>query len=179
MKKKEEIFLISMIILSNILFSGCAKQQFDNTDNADISDPNKAILGKWELVQKTRFNNTDEHKIKPTGYVEYLPDSILGWYDYATKHYTLLEGKYWIETIEEMVDIPTNPMIKYMILHFRNSRSETEFGIGYYLFNYYIDTPGFCDNFRFIFISSNQISLYQLCTSPIAEDYSYIYKRKK
>jgi hypothetical protein len=34
-----------------------------------------------------------------TGYIEYLPDSIIGVYDYSTKEYEYSNEKYWIDSL--------------------------------------------------------------------------------
>ena len=76
------------------------ENEIDDMDYEIVAfDPNETILGKWELVQLIRYENNkveDEHRWEPTGYVEYLPDSLMGWYDYTTKEYTLCKGKYWV-----------------------------------------------------------------------------------
>ena len=84
-------------------------------------DPNEAILGKWELIRLVRYTNNeiDEEWVwEPTGYVEYLSDSLMGWFDYTKKEYTLCKGKYWIR--DENGDVYVyrdNVKYKYCILY--------------------------------------------------------------
>ena len=76
-------------------------------------DPNKAILGKWELVLLTRHGGEDDIQYKPTGYVEYLPGGRMGWYDYTTEKYTLFEGKYWFKSFKGIEDTPQKKVFVY------------------------------------------------------------------
>lgn len=70
------------IISSLFLFSGCAE------DEPRVTDPQKAILGKWEVTQ------TNLGPQKPNGYVEYLSDSIRLFYSYTDKSFSY--EKYWL-----------------------------------------------------------------------------------
>jgi hypothetical protein len=80
-------FKILLFILFLFFFS-CKTDE-----DQEITDPAKAILGKWELVAIT------DNPYQPTGYIEYLPDSIMGWYDYNSKKYEILSGRYWIDSL--------------------------------------------------------------------------------
>jgi len=83
--------LIFAVILA-ILIS-CNKDE----PYAPPSDPRQAILGKWELIERGFQNHTEPYK--DNRYIEYLPDSIIGWYYYNTKEYTVSNRKYWIDTL--------------------------------------------------------------------------------
>ena len=155
-----------------VLFAGIISSCSDKIDN-DI-DPETTILGKWELVQLTRFQGEQVIAHSPTGYVEYLPDGLMAWYDYTTKKYTMLERKYQLEEVVEDHDGFIN---KYWILHYLGLWVDLEDGTGYYWYGDYPDDNE-CQISRLIFFSHNQKGLYQLCTAPIAEDFTYIYKRK-
>jgi hypothetical protein len=64
-------------------------------DNIE-TDPTIAILGKWEVIEYGNW--PDMRSIEdPTGYKEFLPDSILREYDYQTGEY--FYKKYWIDTL--------------------------------------------------------------------------------
>ena len=151
-----------------LILAGCF---YSCTDDV-VTDPEKAILGKWELVLLTRNGGKDEVKHTPAGYIEYLPDGLMRWYDYATKEYTLFEGKYWLTL--EMEDYN-----QWWDLHYQNAWIERAEGTGYYLYIYdYPDKPlGF--NFTCTFISNNQIGLYDLDVWSFAGNFTYVYKRKK
>lgn len=69
---------------------GCDKDEY-----SPPSDPTKAILGKWELIEVGNENFMSPYK--DNRYIEYLPDSILGWYYYETKEYIISDIKYWID----------------------------------------------------------------------------------
>lgn len=57
-------------------------------------DPTKAILGKWEITEMGNWPDMEPVN-EPLGYEEYLPDSVLREYEYATqKSYY---KKYWID----------------------------------------------------------------------------------
>mgnify|MGYP000881577431 FL=1 len=60
------------------------------------TDPAKAILGKWEAIEKGNWPNL-EPIIYPGGYQEYLPDSLLREYNYETGRYYY--KKYKIDTL--------------------------------------------------------------------------------
>ena len=70
-----------------ILSFSCKKEKIE-------TDPQKAILGKWEIVEMGNWPNMDPIE-DPLGYEEYLPDSVLRQFDYKTN--TSIYKKYWIE----------------------------------------------------------------------------------
>ena len=141
----------------NGLFVSCNKM-IDELD----TDPEKAILGKWELVLLTR-NVGDEIQHTPTGYIEYLPDSLMAWYDYATRKRTLLESKYWLEEgVSSDVDFPHT----YWILHYQGFSIES-----------YPDSFG-CNEYQCTFFSNNRMGLDPMVLALI-KCYTHIYERKK
>lgn len=85
--------ILKLSVTALLLFcmaAGCEKDELIETD------PTKIILGKWEIVEMGNYPNmapVDE----PTGYKEYLPDSILLVHEYKTKSYSI--RKYWIDTL--------------------------------------------------------------------------------
>ena len=178
------LFLVLYAAIALLLagsFVSCNKM----VDELD-TDPEKAILGKWELVLLTR-NVGDEIQHTPTGYVEYLPGGRFGWYDYATKEYTLYEGKYWVENIVWTPESDYDTDTDCCILHYENSLIKCEdvspcYECGdelwCYKYIYHRDRPiGF--NFTLNFQNQNTISLYCLDVMFITSDYDYVYKRKK
>ncbi|MDD2285636.1 MAG: hypothetical protein PHQ11_09590 [Paludibacter sp.] len=91
MKIKNIIFTaITLCLLIGTM--GCEDETY-----APPSDPKQAILGKWELIEIGFQNHTEPYQ--DNRYIEYLPDSALGWYYYDTKEYTVSNIKYWIDTI--------------------------------------------------------------------------------
>jgi len=77
--------LISLLLI--FLLAGCKKEEIN---------PREAILGKWEIFYLG--NGEYQPPIKnPSGYREFLPDSVLLEYDYATK--TTYKRKYWIDSL--------------------------------------------------------------------------------
>lgn len=142
---------IFLLILAGNL-SSCTK---------DGTDPTKVILGKWELVLLTRNEGRDDIRFKPTGYVEYYPDSLMGWYDYKTKKYTLLEGKYWLDFHESK----ENSIWNHCILHYEQSVD-------------YPDHFSGCLEYKCTFKSVNQMDLDQRCVDAVIGAHTYVYKRK-
>jgi hypothetical protein len=79
------------LVLLLLLGPGCEKE---NTEFE--TDIKKAILGKWEVIEMGNWPDL-QPVTKPSGYVEYLPDSIMREYDYETGEY--FYKKYWIDTL--------------------------------------------------------------------------------
>lgn len=80
-------YLVASLLIA--LLSGCKQETI-------TLDPQQQILGKWE----TFYVGNGEYRppIKnPSGYREYLPDSVVLEYDYASK--TTYKRKYWIDTL--------------------------------------------------------------------------------
>ncbi|WP_148289431.1 hypothetical protein [Fibrella aestuarina] len=74
------------------MLSGCKQE-------AMPLDPRQQILGKWE----TFYVGNGEYRppiANPTGYQEFLPDSVLLEYTYADK--TTYRRKYWIDSLLHM-----------------------------------------------------------------------------
>ena len=146
-------------------------------NNSIIDDPKMLILGKWELVEIHFYNPKpyqlgDGDPYQPTGYFEFLPDSLVAWYDYATQKYTLLEIKYWFEDIGQ----PINPYFQQSImwgLHFNH-----ELEIAYPLPNFVQDGWGL-SLYDCTFFSKDCIGLYQMVDFSLVPSPTYIYKRKK
>ena len=82
----KKIIYITLCIIGILSFS-CEKEKIE-------TDPKKAILGKWEIVEMGNWPNMEPIE-EPLAYEEYLPDSILGEYEYKTKNSYF--KKYWIE----------------------------------------------------------------------------------
>jgi hypothetical protein len=70
-----------------MLGEGCKK------DEPLLTDPVKAILGKWIIIEMG-----GEPVEEPSGYKEYLPDSVLLEYDYVTGEIGFVK-KYWIDSL--------------------------------------------------------------------------------
>ena len=162
------------------------EEDVDDEDEPVIDYDTEAViallLGKWELVMKYRSDHTiDEMIYTPNGYVEYLPDSCFGWYDYATQEYTLYEGKYWIDHFKYPKDFPSdkNYVWNDWVLHYENPWiGEGGFGGGGYKYGYQKDIPG-GNNFQITNISQDTIKLYCLDYTFGRRDFDYIYSRKK
>jgi hypothetical protein len=158
MKTQLYIFLVGLFALA----TACDEKE---EPYSPPSDPEKAILGKWELMELYQYDAT---VYQPTGYVEYLPDSIFGWYDYSTKKYERFEGKYWIESV-----VYPEGTDNILVLHYQNTWIDEE----KYQYEYYPDKP-YGNNFGCSF-SGNQLELYTFGALSQTKMPTYIYKRKK
>lgn len=85
---KKTIYITLCII--GILSFSCEKEKIE-------TDPKKAILGKWEIVEDGNW--PDLEPCQATQYVEYLPDSLIRVYDYKTGVYIYAKEKYWIDSL--------------------------------------------------------------------------------
>lgn len=83
--------LIFAVILT--FFASCN----DDEPYTPPSDPKKAILGKWELIEIGNWPNM--HPNEPSYFIEFLQDSLVRQYDYDTKEYAIINLKYWIDTL--------------------------------------------------------------------------------
>jgi hypothetical protein len=117
-------FQFSTLLFVFCVFLSCSSLDLNDTSGEmQLQDAQKAFLGKWELTHLVYFDR-ETIPYNPTGYIEYFPDSLVGWYDYTTPQDTLFEGKYWIS---EFLDIENDKTIKRFILHYQNIRfSEQE-----------------------------------------------------
>ena len=126
----------------------------------------KEILGKWELQEIN--DNGEIRSYEPTGYVEYLKDSLLGWYDYETEEYVKVDDKYWVDSLIEGQPVP------YRLLHYTKR---------YYTvpqYPYRPDNPTSTVNFICHFIGDNQMTLQTIDNLLLyGETDIYIYKRIK
>lgn len=80
-------YVVASLLIA--LLSGCKQE-------AGPLDPRQQLLGKWE----TFYLGNGEYRppiTRPSGYREFLPDSVLLEYDYGTK--TTYKRKYWIDTL--------------------------------------------------------------------------------
>lgn len=81
---KKTVLFISVLAL---LATGCEK------DEAPI-DPKNAIIGKWEITHLG--NGEDLEPVENSiSYREYLPDSLLRFYNYEDDRF--IDRKYWIK----------------------------------------------------------------------------------
>jgi hypothetical protein len=160
------IKIFSGIVMYVTLLSGCSKSETE-PDNMTVTDPVEAILGKWELVAIEHHGERNE-AYKPAGYIEYLPDSQMGWHDYATRTYEVLQGKYRMdfEVYEDTV----------WYLHYEPIRLDDEYGTVY---EYYPDKAPGSNNFICTFITKNQMGLVNSDIWSLRPMPLYIYKRKK
>ena len=166
----------AILLLVTGIFSSCKGRMEDE----EVTDPETAILGKWELVLLTGGVHEPE-KYEPTGYVEYLPDGRFGWYDYTTKEYTLFQEKYWVDTSYGWPE-PVHQIEEGWVLHYETSLAEMDNSRGgvdtYTVGPDFLDKPiGF--NFQLKFNNQNTKSLYCLDAWSFAGSPDYIYKRKK
>jgi hypothetical protein len=82
------------LLLSIILFItalGCNKDE----PYSPPSDPKKAILGKWELIQMGNYPNMEDVP-KSGDYIEYKPDSVLL---QVSANGDVYQMKYWIDSL--------------------------------------------------------------------------------
>jgi hypothetical protein len=148
------------------LLSGCDKSE-NELDNSTVTDPTEAILGKWELVALEYFDGRKE-AYQPKGYTEYLPDSLTGWYDYTTRKYEVLQGKYRLDF--EFYETDT-----VWYLHYEPVQLDDEYGT---MYEYHPDMPpGY--NYDINFITNNQMSLRTNDIMSLVAMPVYFYKRKK
>jgi len=88
---KIKIFKLSVVILLLLIAgAGCKDEEPLETD------PSQIILGKWEIVEIGNY--PDMRPVEnPSGYKEYLPDSVLREYDYETGEF--FYKTYWIDSL--------------------------------------------------------------------------------
>ena len=79
-----------MTLLLLLTGTGCKDDELLETDPAQI------ILGKWEIVEIGNYPNMEPVET-PSGYKEYLLDSILREYDYETSNFYY--KTYWIDSL--------------------------------------------------------------------------------
>jgi len=160
-------------------FTSCSNKMDDDLD------PEKAILGKWELVLLTRDMGKDEVQHTPTGYIEYLPEGQMAWYDYSSKVYTLFEEKYCLAD-SFVHSLPQNPPKVYhvedgRILHYETTLIEVDnIDGGVDTYRVPPDFPDKPHGHRFFlkFIDKNTLILNSLDLISIAGTPYFIYKRK-
>jgi len=177
----KNIMKITTIVLLLATSYSC-KNKMNN--NEEVTDPETAILGKWELVLlKSSVGN--EQKQTPTGYVEYLPEGRLGWYDYTTKEYTLFEHKYWVYKYLNVEAHLEDVLREYWVLEYEKILAEWEYPDGEKKsfpvgpFQFFENQYRYVANkFRLKFINQNTISLYGLDIF-LAISVEHIYKRIK
>lgn len=80
--------LLSCLLIFSFVIPAC-ERSIELEDN-----PNKIILERWEIIGMGNYPDI-EPVSDPSGFVEYLPDSILQEYDYETGEYYY--KKYWID----------------------------------------------------------------------------------
>jgi len=68
-------------------------------------DPAEAILGKWELIEIGNWPNMNPID-EPTGYREFMPDSILCDYDYQIENSKCMKYSIDDEILYEILRIP-------------------------------------------------------------------------
>ena len=149
-----------------LILAGISSSCSDKAKN-DI-DPEKAILGKWELVV-TYISQDHPIPRQPSGFYEFRPNGIVVWYDYASKEYTLPAMKYWFEPIELHPDHQLIDNDKRWHLHLR-TEADCIF-IGSY------PDQGFSFLSLCTFFSKNQIGLVQLVDNTLVQ-WTYVYNRK-
>ncbi|WP_372950919.1 hypothetical protein [Mariniphaga sp.] len=94
--KNLKLSVLSLLLL--IAWTGC------KDDEPLETDPSQIILGKWEIVEIGNY--PDMRSVEnPSGYKEYLPDSVLREYEYETGEYYY--KKYSIDTLlHEYIYVP-------------------------------------------------------------------------
>jgi len=105
------MYRIYFLLMTVIICWSCQKD--DSIDDGIDKGLEKHVLGKWELVRDSTIINwlTEETGINeyiPGGYVEFLPEGQLAWYDYQTTVYTLFKGKYVVANWIWFPTVPTD-----------------------------------------------------------------------
>ena len=100
---KRKLLLLAGVVLPLLMVMSCKKSY------TPPSDPEKAILGKWELIE---YGGSS---VKPTGYKEFLSSGIVRDYDYETKQFS--EHQYEFSINEEILLIGT---IRYFFIYYDN-----------------------------------------------------------
>lgn len=95
----KSIILFLLLMLTTF---GCEK-------NKTETDPTKAILGKWEMIEIGNWPNMESYSA--SGYDEYLPDSLLGIYNYTTKEYLYANEKYYIDSLLHFVVVREDGLV--------------------------------------------------------------------
>ncbi|MCY1723226.1 hypothetical protein OU798_22950 [Prolixibacteraceae bacterium Z1-6] len=88
---RPKLFKLSVITLL-LLFAGVGCEN----DEPQETDPAQIILGKWELIEMGNYPNMEQVET-PSGYKEYLPDSVLREYNYETSSFYY--KTYWIDSL--------------------------------------------------------------------------------
>lgn len=86
--KKIKMSVITLFLL--FIGAGCGKDEPLETDPAQI------ILGKWEIVEMGNYPDMEPVE-NPSGYKEYLADSVLREYNYKTGSF--FYKTYWIDSL--------------------------------------------------------------------------------
>ena len=161
------ISYIAIVLLLAGSFVSCKDKMNDEID----FDPENPILGKWELSYLTGGVGPAKKTCDPTGYMKYLPDGLMGWYDYATKKYSLLKCKYRIENVVEHNPV-FGTITDYILIHY-----QLEDGT-YVSYDVIPDFLG-CGIESCTFISNELMCLHQTCSTGYpAFEYAH-YKRIK
>ncbi|MDX9847363.1 MAG: hypothetical protein RBT74_10315 [Tenuifilaceae bacterium] len=142
--KKLTIYLVAFLV-ANII-SSCDREE----PLPPVTDPQQAILGKWEITHLGNGNQLFPIK-NPIAYEEYQTDSVLLTYNYEEEY--IFYGKYWI------VDT----------LLFKESTYYINEAPGY------ADTLIVTEQYRFYFINYNMLRLDLL--NLIAINNTSVYKR--
>lgn len=87
MKKIKHLIILFGII--GIFSFSCEKEKIEIE-----TDPAKAILGKWEIIEIGNWPNME--LTSATGYTEFLSDSIVRFFEYDKNQFTS-QAKYWID----------------------------------------------------------------------------------
>ena len=128
------------------------------------------ILGKWELREIIDSEGVLK-PYEPTGYVEYLKDSLLGWYDYETEEYTKVIGKYWVDSLAGGYTVP------YWMLHYGDYDNEIPISTNYNNMGEFFWSHS--TSLNCYFIDDDQMNLQTNDLLLWGENPIYIYKRIK
>lgn len=114
---KRNTYLLFLATINLFLIAASCKK-----DAPLETNPSKIILGKWEMIEIGKPSDMITVE-SPSGYKEYLPDSVLHIYDYEYNNPYVL--KYWIDTvIHETFDLPTGGAIRNTyILNFKDKNN--------------------------------------------------------
>ena len=169
---------IYFLLMTGMLCWSCQKE-----DEPQETGPETLIIGKWELVRDSVViynypisGNTEilVDDYIPGGYVEFLPDGRLAWYDYQTKLYIMFEGKYLAENTIYSGGVWRIDTYNWYLRHtnyeeYRRQRIEigSPFGLPY------------CHNDIISFVDKHTIILKLTFMTGHHTDFYHIYKRKE
>ncbi len=130
--KKTMHFGSLILLLISLIITGCKQEEIK-------TDPQKLILGKWEIIQKGNW--PDIETTIATGYTEYCQDSVIRFFDYKSNQF-ISSSTYWLNDsivfIGEKREDGVNLITEYKY-EFLNNNQNIRFDIqAFAIFNTFI-----------------------------------------